>query len=161
MPGLRFPECIQLFADPAYAALTAALAREPAQMGWLLDWQGQQFRQSGTPPDALGDGIQAHFQATPSVVPAFMSLARDLPATLARDTARHPHLATLAMPWGSCLGGTISIWGNLSRALQELLPTSDLQCFAAGHWPQWDAPDEVAQALLARKAKVTDCAISG
>ena len=42
-PTLRFPEFIALFADPAYAALTSAMAREPNVARWLLRWQAEQF----------------------------------------------------------------------------------------------------------------------
>ncbi len=42
-PTLRIPEVIALFADPAYAALTRAMAREPNVARWLLTWQGEQF----------------------------------------------------------------------------------------------------------------------
>jgi haloalkane dehalogenase len=35
-PTLRFPEFISLFADPAYAALTRAIAQEPTVAQWLL-----------------------------------------------------------------------------------------------------------------------------
>jgi len=40
-PTLRFPEFISLFADPAYTALSRAMAQDPTVAGWLLAWQGR------------------------------------------------------------------------------------------------------------------------
>src|SRR5215467_4957898 len=42
-PTLRFPEYINLFADPAYANLTKAIAQDQTVAQWLLTWQGRQF----------------------------------------------------------------------------------------------------------------------
>jgi haloalkane dehalogenase len=89
-PALRFPEFIQLFSDPTYAALAAAYAQSPAQFGWLLNWQGAQLRQGGRAHEGLEASMQAQFAATPSALPAFMSLTRDLWPTVQRDTERRP-----------------------------------------------------------------------
>jgi pimeloyl-ACP methyl ester carboxylesterase len=81
-PTLRFPELIGLFAEPAFADLAAAVASDPARLGWLLDFQGRQFAR-GVPParrerfqQTLLPIIGDQFAATPSVLPAFTALTR-------------------------------------------------------------------------------------
>src|SRR5262249_22259133 len=86
-PALRFPEFIQLFSDPTYAALATAIAQSPAQMGWLLNWQGAQLRPGGRAREALEASMQAQFMATPSVLPAFLSVTQDLWPSVQRNTA--------------------------------------------------------------------------
>lgn len=148
-PALRFPEFIQLFSDPTYAPLAAAFAQSPAQLGWLLNWQGSQMRQGARDPGALEAIIQTQFEATPSVVPAFMSLTRDLWPTVQRDTERHAQVAAIPVPVSVIFGSEDPYLAPMASYFHELIPASDLHLVAAGHWPQWDAPGEVAGALLA------------
>jgi haloalkane dehalogenase len=147
-PALRFPEFIQLFSDPTLAALAAAFAQSPAQLGWLLNWQGSQMRQGARDPEALEAIIQAQFRATPSVVPAFMSLTRDLWHTVQRDTERHAQVATIPVPVSIIFGSEDPYLAPMASYFHELIPASDLHLVKAGHWLQWDAPSEVARTLL-------------
>src|SRR5437016_6246986 len=70
-PTLRFPEFISLFADPAYAALTRALAQEPTVARWLLTWQGGQFGAGEQGQETLLPMVLPQFADTPSTFPAF------------------------------------------------------------------------------------------
>jgi pimeloyl-ACP methyl ester carboxylesterase len=153
---LRFPEFISLFADPAYADLAAAFAADPAQFGWLLDFQARQFQRDAPPAlrqraqAVLVPIIQGQFTARPSALPAFMRLTRELPASLEANTQRAPRLATFPAPVGLVWGaGDPYLQRGVAEHLQALFPAAHLTLLPAGHWPQIDAPDQVAQALLA------------
>jgi pimeloyl-ACP methyl ester carboxylesterase len=154
-PTLRVPEFVSLFADPAYADLAAAFAGDPAQFGWLLAFQARQFRH-GAPPalqeraqGMLEPIIRGQFGATPSAVPAFMGLTRDLHATLEANTRRARELAAFARPVGLIWGaGDRYLNRGVAEHLHGLFPASALALLPLGHWPQIDGPEEVARALL-------------
>jgi pimeloyl-ACP methyl ester carboxylesterase len=155
-PSLRVPEFVSLFADPAYAKLAAVFADEPAQFGWLLDFQGRQFRRDAPPPlsqrayEALDPVIQGQFAAQPSVLPAFVQLTRELHASIDANTQRAPQLAGFPAPVGLVWGaGDPYMNRGVAEHLQSLFAAAEVRLLAAGHWPQIDAPDQVAKALLA------------
>jgi len=158
---LRVPEWVSLFADQGYADLTAAFAGDPAKFGWLLAFQARQFRH-GAPPALqeraqriLEPIIRGQFVATPSAIPAFMGLTRDLHAALAWNTRRARELAAFARPvsliWGA---GDRYLNRGVAEHLHVLFPTSELILLPLGHWPQIDGPEEVARALLALPSAV-------
>ena len=155
------PEWVSLLADPGYTDLAAAFAGDPAQFGWLLAFQGRQFRH-GAPPALqeraqriLEPIIQGQFVATPSAIPAFMGLTRDLHAALESNTRRARELAAFARPvsliWGA---GDRYLNRGVAEHLHVLFPTSELILLPLGHWPQIDGPEEVARALLALPSAV-------
>jgi pimeloyl-ACP methyl ester carboxylesterase len=160
-PTLRVPEWVSLFADQDYTDLAAAFAGDPAQFGWLLAFQAGQFRR-GAPPAlqeraqrVLEPIIQGQFVATPSAIPAFMGLTRDLHAALETNTRRARELAAFARPvsliWGA---GDRYLNRGVAEHLHGLFPTSELVLLPLGHWPQIDGPEEVARALLALPSAV-------
>ena len=156
-PTLRFPELISLFSDPHYADLAAALAGAPAQLGWVLAFQGRQmYRQVSAPIREARERnpvilpiVQAQFAAQPSVMPAFMRLTRELRASVQVNTMRRAELASLDVP-------VRLIWGAddpyLNRGVAEhfetLLPSVESSLLPLGHWPQVDDPGAVAGRLL-------------
>ena len=147
-PTLRFPEFVSLFADPAYADLAAAFAGDPIQFGWLLTFQERQFLRDAQ--QTLQLIIQGQFAATPSVLPAFRGLTRDLHATVTANTRRARELAAFARPVGLIWGaGDPYLNRGVAEHLRALFPTSELTLLPLGHWPQIDGPEEVARALLA------------
>ena len=135
-PALRFPKFIQLFSDPTYAALATACAQSPAQMGWLLNWQGSQMHQAGRAHEVLEVSMHAQFTATSSVLPTFMSLTRDLWSTVQRNTARQAQIATIAVPVRVIVGSEDSYLAPMAGYFHGLIPASDLHLVSAGHWPQ-------------------------
>jgi haloalkane dehalogenase len=148
-PTLRFPEFIALFADPAYAALTRALAQEPAVARWLLTWQGAQFAGGGQGAEMLLPMVVPQFASTPSTFPAFISLTSDLKATLQADTQRLPLLKTFDRPVRIIFGaGDPYLNQGVAEHFHEAFPTSELFLLHKGHWPQIDGPEEVARLLL-------------
>jgi pimeloyl-ACP methyl ester carboxylesterase len=154
-PTLCVPEFISLFADPPYAELAAAFAAEPAQFGWLLAFQARQFQRQAPPAlrrrarETLEPVIREQFAAKPSALAAFMSLTRELHHSLDANTCRTSELSTFAPPvsliWGA---GDAYLNRGVAEHLHSLFPTSRLMWLSAGHWPQIDAPELVAQAIL-------------
>ncbi len=148
-PTLRFPEFISLFADPAYAALTRALAREPAVAQWLLTWQGGQFGAEDQGQETLLPMVLPQFADTPSTFPAFIHLTSDLQATLRADTQRLPLLKTFDRPVRIIFGaGDPYLNPGVAEHFHKEFPASELFLLHRGHWPQLDGPEEVARLLL-------------
>jgi haloalkane dehalogenase len=147
---LRFPEFISLFADPAYAALTRAMAQNPTVAQWLLAWQGRQFGGDVQVLEALLLLIGPQFAGTPSTFPPFIGLTSDLPATVQANTRRMPELKAFDRPVRIIFGAEDPYLNpGVARSLHEALPTSDLSLLPKkGHWPQLDGAPEVAQLLL-------------
>lgn len=148
-PTLRFPEFISLFADPAYAALTRAMAKTPDVARWLLTWQGGQFAGGGQGAEMLLPMVVPQFANTPSTFPAFIALTSDLQATLQADTQRLPLLKTFDRPVRIIFGaGDPYLNQGVAEHFHEAFPTSELFLLHKGHWPQLDGPEEVARLLL-------------
>jgi len=149
-PSLRFPEFISLFADPAYAALTRAMAQTPEVARWLLTWQGAQFGAVERGQGTLLSIIVAQFAGTPSTFPAFIALTSDLRATLQADTQRLPLLKSFDRPVRIIFGaGDPYLNPGVAEHFHEAFPTSELFLLHTGHWPQLDDPEAVARLLLA------------
>ncbi len=148
-PTLRFPEFIGLFAHPAYAALTRAVAQEPTVARWLLTWQGGQFGAGEQGQETLLPLVLHQFADTPSTFPAFIHLTSDLQATLRADTQRLPLLKTFDRPVRIIFGaGDPYLNPGVAEQFHEAFPTSELFLLHKGHWPQLDGPEEVARLLL-------------
>ena len=148
-PTLRFPEFISLFADPGYAALTRAMAQEPAVARWLLTWQGGQFGAGERGQETLLPMVLPQFADTPSTFPAFITLTSDLQATLRANTQRLPELKTFDRPVRIIFGaGDPYLNPGVAQHFHEAFPTSELFLLHKGHWPQLDGPEEVARLLL-------------
>jgi haloalkane dehalogenase len=148
-PTLRFPEFIALFADPAHARLSRAMAQEPQVAQWLLRWQGEQFGAAAPPPETLLPLVLHEFADTPSTFPAFIALTADLHATLQADTQRLPQLVTLDRPVRIIFGADDPYLNpEVAEQFHEAFPASELFLLHAGHWPQIDEPEEVACLLL-------------
>lgn len=153
-PTLRFPEFISLFADPAYAALTRAMAQNPAVAQWLLAWQGRQFGEDEQVQQSLLPIVGPQFAGMPSTFPPFIGLTSDLHATVQATTRRMPDLKAFDRPVRIIFGAEDPYLNTgVARSLHEALPTSDLSLLPKkGHWPQLGGAPEVAQLLLSLSA---------
>ena len=148
-PTLRFPEFIRLFADPAYAALTKAMAQAPTVVQWLLTWQAHQFGGDEQARESLLPMVGLQFVGTPSTFPPFIGLTGDLHATLQANTRRLPDLAAFARPVRIIFGAEDPYLNpGVAQHFHEVFPTSELFLLHKGHWPQIDGPEEVARLLL-------------
>jgi pimeloyl-ACP methyl ester carboxylesterase len=134
--------------------LAAAFLGDPTQFRWLLQFQARQF-QRDAPPElreraqvALVPVIQRQFAATPNAGPAFMSLTRDLRASVEANTRRAPALSTFRRPvrliWGA---GHPYLNRGVAEHLRDLFPAAELTLLPFGHWPQIDGPERVAEVL--------------
>jgi haloalkane dehalogenase len=150
-----WPEMITLFATKSLHTLAMAIAQSPEQLGWLLTWQRQKFRE--TLPDAqkphfdafLGPLIGENFIAQPSSGPAFVQMAGQFFDAHAQNTRRLPELKALDVP-------VKLIWGQfdpyitvaVAERRKSQLKHPSLTVVPAGHWLQVDEPEQVAKAML-------------
>ena len=150
-----WPEMIVLFADPALKALALAVAQSPAQFGWLLNWQRQEFERL-MPADQkphfeqfIGPLIAENFTMKPSSGPAFMQMGSQFYEELKRNTTRLPLVEALDLP-------VKVIWGEydpyldvaMGRERAAHFKSGSFHLVPAGHWLQSDMPERVAELML-------------
>jgi pimeloyl-ACP methyl ester carboxylesterase len=144
------PEAIRLFSDPAYARLTAHFARSPKQFRWLYDFQVGGFIRSDEVRDQFVPLLYEQFEAQPSTLGPFLELNRDLNDAVIANTQRIAELGTLDTPIRFAFGE----WDpyldlELARRLAAMFVNSDATPVGeAGHFPQLDAPEATASAIL-------------
>lgn len=153
-PSLRMPEMTRLFADPQLATLSDDLTGDPAQLLWLLQRWGAQWRLDSEPDGiAMGSIVPQFFgnDAHPSALPAIRRWTADLHTSLAHQDALiadgtiHELAAPVSIIWGvddpylnSCL----------ANELQDVFGAASLDLVAdAGHYPQHDQPHAVADLI--------------
>ena len=150
-----WPEMIVLFADPALKALALAVAQSPAQFGWLLDWQRQEFEKL-MPADQkthfkqfIGSLIAENFTMQPSSGPAFVQMGSRFYEELNRNSTRLPLVEALDLPvkviWGE-FDPYLNVAMGRERAARFKNGSFDL--VPAGHWLQSDMPERVAELML-------------
>ena len=153
--GVLWPELITLFATPDLRALAMDIAQNPAQFGWLLNWQQAKFL------NALPDALKAHFSQAigqlvadnfivqPSSGPAFVQMAAHFFQALAANAKRGAELQALKVP-------VKLIWGQhdpyltvaMAERRQAQFKHATLKVLPAGHWLQADMPEQVAKEML-------------
>ncbi len=153
--AVKWPEMIELFATGSLAALTQQIIGSPAQFGWLLDFQRQQFKRDlSGPQQARFDAfllpiIDDNFRRQPGAGRAFAQMTGDFYAELARNTSRLPRMEALKVParviWGE---NDPYINAAVAREFQSHLKHSSLCLLPAGHWVQLDEPERVAKEML-------------
>lgn len=155
-PAVKWPELIELFANPNLQALASALLQTPEMFGWVLNFQRENFRSSlaekhqARYDSFLRQVIAGNFRDSPSSGPAFAQMTGQLYAEIARNTARLPKMKALDIP-------VKLIWGEkdpyinvgVARDFQSHLKHASLYPIPAGHWLQVDEPELVAQLMLA------------
>jgi haloalkane dehalogenase len=151
IPGapLNPPEAIRLFSDPSFARLTAHFAASLPQFRWLYDFQVGGFIQDDDVRRAFVPLLFHQFEDQPSSVDAFMRLDADLiPAVLAA-TERTDELRSFAAPVRVAFGENDSyLTAAYGAGLAALFPHGAATPVAGAHFPQLDAPADVAQAIL-------------
>jgi haloalkane dehalogenase len=150
-----WPEMIVLFADPALKALALAVAQSPAQFGWLLDWQRQEFERL-MPADQkrhfeqfIGPLVAENFTMQPSSGPAFMQMGSLFYEELKRNSTRLPLVEALDLP-------VKVIWAEydpylgvaMGRERAAHFKNGSFHLVPAGHWLQSDMPERVAELML-------------
>lgn len=145
------PEAIRLFSDPAYARLTRHFAESPEQFRWLYDFQVGGFIET---PDVRSEFVPLlyrQFDDEPSTIGPFLELNADLNAAVLANTARHPELRTFPVPVRFAFGEhDVYLSPAHARQLAALMPDAEVTPIpGAGHFPQLDAPEAVADRILA------------
>lgn len=158
-PGLRVPEFIELFANKNLAALTRHFLASPEQFAWLLAFQRDRMQAGLTAAqkvhytDFLGAVIDDNFRQKPGAAAAFAQMTYQLSDEVATNTARLVELRRAELPF-------LLIWGksdpylhvSVADHLRAQAREAALHVVEAGHWPQIDAPAEVARIMLAASA---------
>jgi len=150
-----WPEMIVLFADPALRPLALAIAQSPAQFGWLLDWQRQQFErlmpaeQKPHFEQFIGPLVAENFTMLPSSGPAFVQMAAQFYEELKRNSARLPLVEALDLPvkviWAE-YDPYLGVEMGRERAMR--FKNGSFHPVPAGHWLQSDMPHRVAELML-------------
>jgi haloalkane dehalogenase len=161
---LRLPELIELFANPATQRLTTTLANDHGLLLLAFAWQGLDFRARHEPrAGRLADDYQENglnpeimswleqFTSTPSSIPAFLGLAADVRRSIRQNNATVDALRAFERPVLVAFGEHDPYLSpSVARAIAGLFPSPRLELLDAGHWPQLELPDRVAEMLLDR-----------
>jgi haloalkane dehalogenase len=144
------PEAIRLFSDPAYERLTRHFADSPEQFRWLYDFQVGGFIETPEVRAEFVPLLYRQFDERPSTVGPFLELNADLNAAVVANTGRHPELRTFTAPVRFAFGENDRYLSPAhGQALAALFPHGQATTITgAGHFPQLDAPADVAEQIL-------------
>ena len=155
-PTLRIPELIVLFAVPELKVLADAMAADPKEMGFLLALQQTRFKlnapqeQVDTINYLVEPIIRENFFQEHSALPAFSQLAAMAYPQVQRNGEHLDQLKQFSVPctivWGA---GDSYLNTEVGRDLAAHIQGAVFHELNAGHWPQLDSPNEVAELLLA------------
>jgi pimeloyl-ACP methyl ester carboxylesterase len=154
-PSMRWPEMTRLFSDPQLKILADDLVGDPNQLLWLLGrWGDQMDLAADDPCGIVQTSILPQFygdEHQPDAVASVRAWCAELPDALDRHDAltQAGALAHLEVP-------VSIIWGRKDRYLNPSLAREIAALFEqpsvhlvtdAGHYPQYDQPDQVAELL--------------
>jgi len=144
------PEAIRLFSDPAFARLTEHFAESPREFRWLYDFQVGGFIRNADVRRKFVPLLYRQFEDHPSTLRPFLELNADLLSAVAANTQRAPELQLFPAPVRTVFGeGDQYLSPAQGRGLAALFPRSEAFTVAgANHFPQLDAPAEVARLIL-------------
>ncbi len=144
------PEAIRLFSDPAFARLTEHFAESPREFRWLYDFQVGGFIRNADVRKKFVPLLYRQFEARPSTLRPFLALNADLLSAVAANTQRTPELQSFPAPVRTAFGeGDTYLSPAQGRSLARLFPRSEAVAVpGANHFPQLDAPAEVARLIL-------------
>jgi pimeloyl-ACP methyl ester carboxylesterase len=156
-PSLIMPEMTRLFSDPQLQTLSDDMVGEPNQLLWLLQrWGAQLGLDADDPAGIVAQAILPQFfgdQHQPDAIAFVRAWCAGLRDALNEqdELVTSGAVAHLAVP-------TSIIWGVKDRYLSRSLADEIAALFDhasvhllphAGHYPQHDQPDEVAELLKA------------
>lgn len=144
------PEAIRLFSDPAFERLTQHFAASPEQFRWLYDFQVGGFIETAEVRAEFVPLLYRQFEDEPSTLGPFLELNADLNAAVVANTDRHPELRTFTAPVRFAFGENDPYLSpTYAEALSTLFPQAEVITISgAGHFPQLDAPADVAEQIL-------------
>jgi pimeloyl-ACP methyl ester carboxylesterase len=164
-PSTYPPEAIAIFGDllelrsaaivqPAvpfsFARLSRAIAESRQMNRWLYFWQVGGFMRDEPVRRQFVRKLWARFGGSPSSIPAFVALNRDLQAAILANTARVPELARFVPPVRIVFGATDPYLNpGVAESFHAAFPGSEKFLLpTAGHYVQVDEPEEVARLVL-------------
>lgn len=154
-PSLRWPEMTRLFSDPELTTLADDMVSDPNQLLWLLArWGTQLDLDADDPSGVVQHSILPQFygdEHQPDAIASIRAWCARLPEALDQEDelAKTTTLARLEVP-------VSIIWGMKDRYLNPSLADEIAALFDtpavhflkdAGHYPQHDQPDQVAELL--------------
>src|SRR5258707_1392561 len=154
-PSLKLPEMTQLFAAPQLTTLADDLVGDPNQLLWLLQRWGVQWELDANDPEGIarnsilpqfyGDEHQPDAVASVRAWCAGLHDALDQQDALASSGAlSHLHVP-VSIIWGE---KDQYLSPSLAAEIAPLFPNPSVHLLpGAGHWPQHDQPDTVAELL--------------
>ena len=154
-PALAFPDFIELCANPKTRLLAVAMMTDPKQAAYLFRFQQAPIRAHLTPAmrarfdTILQPIIEQNFTRAPSAMPAMLAMTGKAYENLAANDLRLPELGSFNHP-------VRLIWGHWDRYLNLAVakdiashfPNATLTSLDAEHWPQFDQPEQVVDAML-------------
>ncbi len=156
LPSLKMPEMTRLFADPQLQTLADDLVGDPNQLLWMLGRWGRQMELDANDPEGIGNSILPQFYGDDHQPDAVASI-RAWTARLHGDLDQQD--AVVSSGALSHLHVPVSvIWGENDRYLNPSLAAEIAALFpnpsvhllpGAGHYPQHDQPETVAELLKA------------
>jgi haloalkane dehalogenase len=144
------PEAIRLFSDPAFARLTEHFRDSPREFRWLYDFQVGGFIRNDAVRERFVPLLYRQFEEEPSTVGPFLELNADLTPAVVANTAREPEMRTFPAPVRFAFGELDPYLSPAqARSLAALFPNAEALTVAdVGHFPQLDAPAEVADLIV-------------
>jgi haloalkane dehalogenase len=155
------PEAIRLFSDPNFQRLTDHFAESPREFRWLYDFQVGGFIRTDAVREKFVPLLYRQFEARPSTLEAFLALNADLNAAVLANTERESALDSFPAPVRTAFGELDPYLSPAQgRALAALFPNSEARTIpGTGHFPQLDAPAEVARIILTTPIRNPDGSI--
>jgi haloalkane dehalogenase len=152
VPGapLNPPEAIRLFSDPNFARLTAHFAKSLAEFRWLYEFQVGGFIEDDDVRREFVPLLFRQFEDQPSSVDPFMQLNADLIPSVLAATERTDELRSFPAPVRVAFGENDPyLTAAYGAGFAALFPHGEATPIAgAAHFPQLDAPADVARAVL-------------
>src|SRR6266511_5650131 len=143
------PEAIRLFSDPAFKRLTEHFRTSPREFRWLYDFQVGGFIANNKVRKKFLPLLYRQFTDTPSTLGPFLALNADLTPAVVANTQRAPELRTFPAPVRFAFGDDPYLSPAQGRALAALFASGEAMTIpGARHFPQLDAPAEVARLIL-------------
>src|SRR5262245_3080118 len=148
---LRSAALVPPAAPFTFARLSRAIAESRQMRRWLYVWQVGGFMRDEPVRRQFVRKLWSRFGGSPSSIPAFVALNRDLQAAILANTARVPELARFGAPVRIVFGATDPYLNpGVADSFHAAFPTSELFLVpTAGHYVQVDEPEEVARLVLA------------
>jgi haloalkane dehalogenase len=144
------PEAIRLFSTPEFQRLTEHFADSPREFRWLYDFQVGGFIENAGVRKKFVPLLYRQFEDRPSTLRPFLRLNADLTPAVLANTERTSELQSFPAPVRTAFGEHDRyLTPEQGRSLAALFPRGEaLTVPGTGHFPQLDAPAEVAELIL-------------